>query len=190
VRQQRRAQRRPLATIKILNPNTPAFQSAGSSSEFPGTTPPQNPASTQSFPAAAASFSRNAAAEVVAGMLFRGISINVVTPPAAAARVAVENPSQSARPGSLICTCVSTTPGITTKSPASCTVAPETISSNAETAAITPPSTCIAAARSPCGVITRFPRTIKSAAAGTLREVSEEFCIARSTREYFHKFRQ
>src|SRR5277367_1906146 len=180
----------PLGTRKHLNPKTPASHSAGSSSEFPGTTPPQNPVSTQSFPAAAASFSRNAAAVVVAGMLFSGISIKVVTPPAAAARVAVENPSQSARPGSLMCTCVSTTPGITTKSPASCTVLPEGISPYAETAAITPARTCIAAARSPSGVITRFPRTIRSAAAGALREVSEEFCIARSARQCFHKFRQ
>ena len=41
---------------------------------------------------------------VVAGMLFSGMSTSVVMPPAAAARVAVSNPSQSARPGSLMCT--------------------------------------------------------------------------------------
>ena len=35
----------------------------------------------------------------------------VVTPPAAAARVAVANPSHSVRPGSLMCTWVSTRPG-------------------------------------------------------------------------------
>ena len=35
----------------------------------------------------------------------------VVTPPAAAARVAVEKPSHSVRPGSLMCTCESTSPG-------------------------------------------------------------------------------
>ena len=69
---------------------------------FPGTTPPQKPTSTQSFPAVAANFSRNPAAVVVAGMLLSGISISVVIPPAAAARVAVEKPSHSVRPGSLM----------------------------------------------------------------------------------------
>ena len=57
----------------------------------------------------------NASTLVVAGMLFSGISTIVVTPPAAAARVAVSKPSQSVRPGSLMWTWVSTTPGITTE---------------------------------------------------------------------------
>ncbi|CAB4816592.1 unannotated protein [freshwater metagenome] len=47
-------------------------------------------------------------------MLLSGISITVVTPPAAAALVAVANPSHGVRPGSFICTCVSTTPGMRT----------------------------------------------------------------------------
>ena len=46
------------------------------------------------------------------------MSTIVVTPPAAAARVAVSKPSHSVRPGSLTCTCVSTRPGETTRSPA------------------------------------------------------------------------
>jgi hypothetical protein len=50
-----------------------------------------------------------------------GISTIVVTPPAAAARVAVANPSHAVRPGSFTCTWVSTTPGITTSSPTSTT---------------------------------------------------------------------
>src|SRR3981081_2315976 len=61
---------------------------------------------------------------VVPGMRLSGISISVVTPPAAAARVAVSNPSQSVRPGSLIWTCVSTRPGMTTDPRASYTFAP------------------------------------------------------------------
>ena len=61
--------------------------------------------------AAAAIFSAYPATVVVAGMLLSGISISVVTPPAAAACVAVQNPSHSVRPGSLMCTCVSTRPG-------------------------------------------------------------------------------
>ena len=48
---------------------------------------------------------------VVAGMLLSGMSTSVVTPPAAAARVACSKPSHSARPGSLMWTCVSTSPG-------------------------------------------------------------------------------
>ncbi len=43
----------------------------------------------------------------------------VVTPPAAAARVAVAKPSHSVRPGSLTCTWVSTRPGSSARSPRS-----------------------------------------------------------------------
>ena len=55
-------------------------------------------------------------------MLFSGMSTIVVTPPAAAARVAVAKPSHSVRPGSLTCTCVSTSPGMSTSSSASRTM--------------------------------------------------------------------
>jgi len=48
------------------------------------------------------SFEWNAAEEVVAGIELSGISMSVVTPPAAAALVAVSNPSHSVRPGSLM----------------------------------------------------------------------------------------
>lgn len=44
-------------------------------------------------------------------MALRGISITVVTPPLAAARVPVQKPSHSVRPGSFKCTCASTRPG-------------------------------------------------------------------------------
>ena len=104
---------------KHLNPKQPACNSGLSSLRFPGTRPPQNPTSTQHLSCAAASFLWNAATEVVGGMLLSGMSIIVVIPPAAAARVAVENPSQSVRPGSLMWTCVSTSPGMMTQSPAS-----------------------------------------------------------------------
>ena len=59
---------------------------------------------------------------VVGGMLLSGMSITVVTPPAAAARVPVSKPSHSVRPGSLMCTCVSTRPGSSTSPSASRTV--------------------------------------------------------------------
>ena len=47
---------------------------------------------------------------------YSGMSTMVVTPPAAAARVAVQKPSQDVRPGSFTCTWLSTRPGITTRS--------------------------------------------------------------------------
>ena len=53
---------------------------------------------------------------VVGGTLLSGMSTIVVTPPAAAARVALAKPSQSVRPGSLTCTWVSTRPGSSTSS--------------------------------------------------------------------------
>ena len=65
---------------------------------MPGTAPPQNPTSTWHFPAAAARFAGNAAASVVGGIEFSGMSTIVVMPPAAAARVAVAKPSQWSGP--------------------------------------------------------------------------------------------
>ena len=66
-------------------------------------------------------FSSNAFAVVVTGEEFNGISTNVVIPPAIAAFVAVSNPSQSVLPGSLMCTCGSITPAISTLFPRSMT---------------------------------------------------------------------
>lgn len=102
----------------------PALASARSSFALSGTTPPVNATSTKSCPSIAAAFASNAARVVVGGDALRGMSTMVVTPPAAAARVAVANPSQSARPGSLTWTCVSTSPGRSTRSPASSTGTP------------------------------------------------------------------
>ena len=51
-------------------------------------------------------------------MLLSGMSRIVVTPPAAAAAVAVGKPSHSVRPGSLTWTWVSTSPGSSTSSSA------------------------------------------------------------------------
>ena len=56
-------------------------------------------------------------------MLLSGMSTIVVTPPAAAARVALAKPSHSVRPGSLTWTWVSTRPGSSTSSSASSTTA-------------------------------------------------------------------
>lgn len=67
---------------------------------FPGITPPQKPTSAQHWPVAAARFASRFATVVVGGMELSGMSMTVVTPPDAAARVPVQKPSQSVRPGS------------------------------------------------------------------------------------------
>ena len=85
-----------------------------------GTAPPQKPTSTWHCPEAACRLAASAAIETVGGKLFSGMSMIVVIPPAAAARVAVANPSQSVRPGSFTCTCGSTNPGNSARSPRSC----------------------------------------------------------------------
>ena len=82
-----------------MNPTTPASCSGRSEASLPGTAPPQNATSTQHFPAVAARFSSSAATDVVGGSELSGMSQIVVTPPAAAALVAVANPSHSVRPG-------------------------------------------------------------------------------------------
>src|SRR5712664_1304701 len=47
-------------------------------------------------------FTARASGEVVAGTQFKGMSTNIVYPPAAAARVAMRKPSHSVLPGSLM----------------------------------------------------------------------------------------
>jgi hypothetical protein len=64
--------------------------------------PPQAIQSTRHWFRAAARFAAKAATLIVAGRQFSGMSTSVVQPPAAALRVAVANPSQAARPGSLM----------------------------------------------------------------------------------------
>jgi hypothetical protein len=85
--------------------------------------PPQKPTSTHVSPSAALRLTSSAATSTVGGMLLSGMSTMVVTPPDAAALVAVSNPSHSVRPGSLTCTCESTRPGSSTSSVSSSTTA-------------------------------------------------------------------
>ena len=127
-----------------MNPVTPASCSGRRSATLPGTAPPQNATSTASWPRAACRFVSSAATLTVAGMLFSGMSTIVVTPPAAAAAVAVANPSQPVRPGSLTCTWLSTIPGSSTSSSARGTT-PSGASSKPVTAVIRPPSVCTVA---------------------------------------------
>ena len=109
----------PESTRKHLKPNTPAACIPSSSPTLPGTAPPQNPTSMCACATAHSRLRCRPATVVVAGMLLSGMSITVVTPPAAAARVPVSKPSHSVRPGSLMCTCVSTSPGSSTSPSAS-----------------------------------------------------------------------
>lgn len=107
----------PLSIKKHLNPLTPAatsgFRSAfipvsvdllGQSRTrltwFPGITPPQNPTSAQHWPRAVCRLISRFCKVVVGGIEFNGISTTVVIPPATAARVPVQKPSHSVRPGS------------------------------------------------------------------------------------------
>ena len=140
-----------------MNPVTPASCSGRRSATLPGTAPPQNATSTASWPSAARRFVSSAATLTVAGMLFSGMSTIVVTPPAAAAAVAVANPSQPVRPGSLTCTWLSTRPGSRTWSPGRSTV-PGGASPYPATAVIMPPENSTVAGDSPPGVTTRRAR--------------------------------
>src|SRR5712692_3811724 len=88
------------------------------------------------------------------------MSTIVVTPPAAAARVAVSKPSHSVRPGSLTWTCVSTMPGEMTSVSASRISAPAATSSYGATRTIVPCSIWIDAGRSASGRTTRWLRSI------------------------------
>ena len=110
--------------------------------------PPQKPTSTNTRPRAESCLIRSASTSHVGGMLFSGMSSNVVTPPAAAARVAASKPSHSVRPGSLTCTCVSTRPGRSTSSSASTTtLAADRSASNASTETMRPARMPTAAGR-------------------------------------------
>jgi len=73
---------------------------------LPGMTPPQNATSVQHCVALAAPrLVARFSTVVVGGIELSGMSTTVVIPPDAAARVPVQKPSQSVRPGSLRCTC-------------------------------------------------------------------------------------
>src|SRR5580700_2542811 len=108
---------------KHLKPSTPASWSGPRLPRLPGMTPPQKPTSTWHCPPAALRLMASASGVTVAGTLSSGMSTKVVTPPAAAALVAVAKPSHSVLPGSHRCTWGSMRPGSTTTSePSSSTV--------------------------------------------------------------------
>ena len=122
--------------------------------------PPQKPTSIEHLPVAAAFLIARDSTFTVGGMLLSGISITVVIPPAAAALVADSKPSHSVRPGSLICTCESTRPGIR---------APEMVTSSAACTTSLKPT-----------IFTIFPALTHTAAG--LPPISVMTCCDRTTR--------
>src|SRR5690348_8504922 len=94
------------------------------------------------------------------------VSTIVVTPPAAAARVAVSKPSHSVRPGSFTWTCVSTTPGSRAALPTSKRLAASGALPCPVTAVITPPEITTSAAPTPCGVATLVLEITRSTGGG------------------------
>lgn len=77
--------------MKHLKPSAPSRTIGSSCTWLPGTTPPHSPTSTKPRPCSASALVNSAATLVVAGMLLSGMSMMVVQPPAAAARVALSS---------------------------------------------------------------------------------------------------
>src|SRR5207302_1952826 len=86
-----------------------------------------------------------------------GISITVVTPPAAALILPVSKPSQCVRPGSLKCTCGSMHPGRTSRFLASITSPASGRSAGSTSATTRPPAIATVAGNAPVSVATRPP---------------------------------
>src|SRR6476661_1394377 len=148
---------------KHLKPKTPSSCSGRRSFLLPGMAPPQNPTSTNAWSSATSRLSLRPSTVVVGGMELSGMSMMVVTPPAAAARVADAKPSHSVRPGSLTWTWVSTRPGRSVSSSASSiTSAPERPLPSGSIATILPPRTPTSRAAMPAVVRMRLPRMTRS----------------------------
>src|SRR4029079_9013997 len=164
----------PESTRKHLKPATPSSSIAQMLGALSGTAPPRSATSARRFPRSAATFARTASTVTVGGMEFSGMSTIVVTPPAAAARVAVSKPSHSVRPGSLTCTWVSTRPGSSTSSSPRVTVrAALGGASYAEIAARRPSPTPTQTEDSVPPTIARRARTTRSSSAATVGGVAE-----------------
>ena len=104
----------PECSRKHLKPKTPASCSGRRSGRLPGTAPPQKPDVDVGLVARDGLALRAPAPQRArsGGMLLSGMSMIVVTPPAAAALVALtRSPPTRCGPGSLTCTWASTRPG-------------------------------------------------------------------------------
>src|SRR6516165_442525 len=146
---------------KHLKPSTPASWSGSRLPRLLGMTPPQKPTSTWHCPSAALRLMASALAVTVVGTLSSGMATKVVTPPAAAALVAVAKPSHPVLPGSHACTWGSIRPGSTTTSePSSSTVRAAAGLSTGPTASMRPWLTAMARA---CSGSPRSPDTTRGA---------------------------
>src|SRR2546430_2435734 len=120
---------------------------------------------------------------VVGGRQLSGMSISVVTPPSAAALVALAKPSHSVRPGSLTWTCVSTSPGRSISRPGnSATSAASGESRNPATTAIRPSRTATVAGRTAAAGAACTPDELEAAMAGQPR-IGERGLSAQSRQE-------
>ncbi len=153
----------PECSRKHLKPNTPSSCRGRRSALLPGMAPPQNPTSTNAWSSATSRLSLRFSTVVVGGTEFSGMSMMVVTPPAAAARVAEAKPSHSVRPGSLTWTWVSTRPGSRVSSSASSMISvPARPLPSGSMATILPPRTPTSRGAMPAVVRMRWPRMTRS----------------------------
>ena len=104
--------------MNSFTPGTSCGSNCDSSAVLSLVAPKKNEWLTWLFVAARANFSARVSSVVVCGTVL-GMSKNVVTPPAAAARLSLSMSALSVRPGSRKCTWVSITPGITIQPEAS-----------------------------------------------------------------------
>src|SRR6266850_7690446 len=148
--------------MNAFTPTTPHAASSRRRSTSASTSPPHSAKSTTALSDAASYFRSNAFASIVGGTEFSGMSAMVVVPPAAAPRVAASHPSQPARPGSLTCTCASTTPGRTTMPRASISSRASPVP-GATRPMITRSRIMMSASITPSDVTTRPPRIARSA---------------------------
>ena len=144
--------------MNALTAIAPRACSSGRAPTFPGMRPPHRAKSACDTRDAIAAFSSNDAPSRVRGRLLRGMSPKVVPPPATRARLPVDNPSQSARPGSLKWTCVSTAPGKACRPVASNSAVPAGATRPGATAVIVPSSARMSATAAPSGPTTVAPR--------------------------------
>src|SRR5229473_7463153 len=129
-------------------------------------------------PCAAVRFCSSATTVTVEGMLSSGMSTSVVIPPAAADFVAVSKPSNSV-PGSEMCACVSTRPGISTVSPST------TISRRPENPASTGPIAPMRPSTMPIVHATSSPR-LEMALAARMTSSNSSATHARSDWGFLH----
>ena len=118
---QRRELRHPGVDRKALEPEHARLMQPGQLAGVPGHRAAPEPDVNRALPSRGRPLDLECGASTVGGIEFSGMSMTVVTPPAAAAAVAVANPSQSVRPGSFTCTWLSTSPGSSTSSSPSTT---------------------------------------------------------------------